>query len=262
MLAERLSADPNFVRDRNLFRQKQFEKSAFELIYLDIRKKEGRLFSNEQVRQLPSIDKNHLLSDEWEMRTRSTKRLLKYIAKRPSKSILEVGCGNGWLSNRLAGLRDSEIIGLDVNEVELKQAASVFENRKNLCFVQGDLFTIAFPFKFDFVVFASSLQYFEKVPIVLKTASTFLKPHGEIHILDTPFYNTASRGQAQLRSSEYFAKNVSGMSDYYFHHTFEDFESYTATILYDPFSLLSKLKKKIFPDSPFPWIRIKTLADG
>ena len=68
-------------------------------MYLASRKKENRIYSDEQVVQLPFIEPTHIHYHEWQVRKRSALRLIHYLEKKNKPlSILEIGCGNGWLS--------------------------------------------------------------------------------------------------------------------------------------------------------------------
>src|SRR4051794_33766657 len=103
------------------------KQKAFEADYLSLRKKEGRLYTDEEVARLPHVVKNASLKKEWAIRSASCQRLIKYLAGKKTKlSILEIGCGNGWLSNQLAAVTKTQVLGLDVNQTELAQAQRVF----------------------------------------------------------------------------------------------------------------------------------------
>jgi 2-polyprenyl-3-methyl-5-hydroxy-6-metoxy-1,4-benzoquinol methylase len=75
----------------------------FERLYIALREQEQRLYTDEQVRQLPDIDPSHLHYKEWKIRKHSAERLISYLNKKKRRlNILEIGCGNGWLSAQLA----------------------------------------------------------------------------------------------------------------------------------------------------------------
>src|SRR5215213_11952226 len=92
------------------------EPGTFEELYISIRKKEQRIYTNEEVALLPDIYPDHIHYHEWQIRKRSSERLINYLSKknRPLK-ILEVGCGNGWLSARMAAVDKWEVTGIDIN---------------------------------------------------------------------------------------------------------------------------------------------------
>ncbi len=106
-----------------------------ENVYLQVRKKEGRFYPDSIVRSLPVIDKNHPLKKEWKLREISCNKLLKYISTKAVENILEVGCGNGWLSSKISKKCGCFVAGVDVNREELKQAARVFGGNDKVKFI-------------------------------------------------------------------------------------------------------------------------------
>ncbi len=237
-------------------------------LYLKVREKEGRLYADEVVAKLPSFPKNHFLSNEWRARAQSAGRLRKYLSqKNASLTILDLGCGNGWLANFLA--RENHfVIGIDQNLFELKQAARVFSSAyggeeghaRKLVFLKTDIFSAPFSQKsFDMIVLASAVQYFPDLTKLIRTLLGYLKPGGEIHIFDSAFYTDEEIPQAIRRSEAYYLSlGLPEMSEYYFHHRISELEKFSARRLYRPnrFTLyFKKLFGKI--DSPFLWVVIK-----
>ena len=115
-------------------------------LYLNVREKEGRLYPDEIVARLPFMPSGHPLVTEWRARSASARRLVRYLnSLQKSLFILDLGCGNGWLSNLLADTRHI-VIGLDQNPYELKQAARVFLSNPNLTFLDAHIFSSPFIF--------------------------------------------------------------------------------------------------------------------
>ena len=232
-----------------------FSETAFEKIYLDARQKESRLYSDEQVADLPFIDPSHLHSKEWAVRKRSALRLVKYLdKKRRPLTILEVGCGNGWLCGMISTLQNTRVTGSDINNSELNQAKRVFLNRPNLRFESGDFRNMDLNRKFDVIIFAASIQYFPIFDSTVTKALTFLNRNGEIHILDSQFYNPDELDKARQRSYKYYNSIGNGeMAEHYFHHELISLNRFKHKFLFSPYKFISKL---IFKMDPFPWIRI------
>ncbi|HEY4935105.1 MAG TPA: class I SAM-dependent methyltransferase, partial [Puia sp.] len=198
-----------------------FSGSDFENIYMASRKKENRVYSDEQVEHLPFIGPTHIHYDEWQARKKSSARLKNYLEnKNKPLSILEVGCGNGWLSARLAALKDSEVTGTDIDKTELSQAKRVFCKLINIHFETGDIKNIQFDKKFDIIVFAASIQYFPSFDRVVSHALSLLNQEGEIHILDSHIYHLNEIEPAKKRSQTYYHSiGFGGMAEFYFHHS-------------------------------------------
>ena len=228
---------------------------AFEKIYLDARQKENRIYSDEQVARLPYVERSHIHFKEWSVRKRSAFRLAKYLnSKKKPLSIFEVGCGNGWLCGLLADLKNSVVIGNDINNLELNQAKRVFCGKPGLKFESGDWTNMDSLRKFDIIVFAASIQYFPSFDNTIINAFSFLKPGGEIHILDSPFYDPGELEKARQRSHIYYESlGKCEMKAYYFHHVLDSLNGFKYKILFNPDNFISKI---IFTKDPFPWICI------
>ena len=226
------------------------ENPEFSKHYLEVRKKENRILTDSEVLKLPNL-KLH----EWKLRKKSTKRFQKYISNKKSNlKILDVGCGNGWFSNKIASISENnQIIGVDINSIELEQAVRVFK-KNNLHFVYADIFKISnsFDTQFDIVILNGSIQYFHDFKIVIELLESFLKPEGEIHILDSPFYDSSQIKEAKKRTVLYYTKiGFPEMANQYFHHALENLSDFT--ILYRPKkTILDKILSK--KDSPFMWL--------
>jgi ubiquinone/menaquinone biosynthesis C-methylase UbiE len=227
----------------------------FEDQYIDIREKEQRIYTDSEVSQLPKISSDHIHYKEWQLRSRSTTKLINYIKhKKNISSILEIGCGNGWLSAQLAKTTDLQITGADINMTELLQGARVFKGQHNLQFMYADINTgLPASEKYDMVIFAASIQYFNSLNSILNNTMQYLDDDGEIHILDSILYKPTHIDNAKERTANYYRSMRSPeMCDYYFHHNIEQLKAFKYTILYSPKSLLNK-----FNHNPFYWIRVR-----
>jgi len=256
----------HFFSDPVSFREK-------EKIYLEVRRREGRVFPDEVVRALPFISKSNPYAKEWVWRRRSFERFRKQLSESWQLSessagirILDLGCGNGWLANRLAENPSWDVWAVDVNEAELAQGARLF-GRENLQFVYADFVSrnavpggslpgISFRDTFDLVVLAASVQYFPDLEQLIFSLKKCLKPGGEIHILDSPFYkNENEKEAARRRTLEYYTKlGVPEMATFYHHHLWSEVESLGGVDLDNRLGI--KFLQKIKWLAPFPWIRL------
>lgn len=229
----------------------------FDQLYFHLRKKEGRIYTDEEVATLPIIHQNHRYYSEWNIRKHSQKALISYLKnKNTCASILEVGCGNGWFSSRIAKNIDAEVTGIDINTYELEQGKRVFQKIPNLNFINASLQDEELKDeKFDIIIFAASIQYFPSLKQVIEMAISHLTLQGEIHILDSPFYHRQETATARLRTAAYFkATGFAEMTDHYYHHDLADLENFRYKILHHPNSWKNKLSIK---KNPFYWISIK-----
>lgn len=232
-------------------------ESQFEKKYINARSVENRIYRDDEVLKLPDIANTHPHFKEWMIRKQTFRKLVAYLErKKHPLDILEVGCGNGWLSYRLSEIPGCKVTGLDINFTELQQAARVFNHQHNLKFVYCDVRSgILNDLKFDVIIFASSIQYFDSLETILSTMLLQLKPGGEIHITDTHLYKSGEVENARERTNDYYTfLGVPEMSDYYFHHCIDDLQGFNHRILYNPSSIKNKLFNK---NNSFEWICIK-----
>lgn len=248
-------------REKGVYFQADVERPGrFEIHYYRLRLQEGRVYPDEVVASLPQIGHQHAFADEWRARRASTDLLMSHLIKHKPNAVLEIGCGNGWLSNQLATLR-CQVIGIDCNEAELLQAARVF-SKDNLVFVYGDIFDCPFqPQSFDTIVLASSLQYFSDFKKLIDRLLQLLSDNGEIHIIDTPIYkDERASGEAAHRSHHYFkSRKMEEMAKQYFHHTRNEFTAFQSDVMFDPKSTGAVIQSRLFGRSlpVFPWFRIR-----
>jgi SAM-dependent methyltransferase len=203
-----------------------------ENAYLKAREKEGRFFSDAELLLLPAVSAHHPYAGEWKFRKKSLDILLQYFTKNAfsqAAELLEIGCGNGWVSNRLQqhGLK---VKAIDINNIELEQAAKVFHEVDFYC---GDILKAPDLGRFDYVLFMASLQYFEHpVSLFHFLKQNYLKDNGKIIVADTRFYSSSAIADAKQRSIRYYHQIGSPeMADFYFHHSFDVLTSFSFSAL-------------------------------
>lgn len=232
--------------------------TAFSDEYLSLRNKENRILTDYEVRLLPMISKENINYSEWKTRKETANRFINYLRTKNQKlTILDIGCGNGWFSNKINELKHN-VIGLDINMQELEQANRVFNqnSKNNIQFVYASVFQSNIPFsnKFDIITLNASVQYFPDFKLLMSNLKLFLKPNGEIHILDSPFYNVSEIKSAKKRTLDYYTNmGFPEMTENYFHHDEKLISNFE--VLYQPKkAIFSKIFGK--KDSPFLWLRL------
>jgi SAM-dependent methyltransferase len=151
------------------------------------------LYTDREVAMLPGLSKTHPRYREWTGRITSASRLIRYLAKnKKAAHILEIGCGNGWLSHQLSSVPGSRVVGLDPNLNELRQAARVFRHQSNLKFIYGDFYSdILQDLSFDIIVMAATVHHFPSLPLIIGDVLPHLRARGELHLLDSCLYRPA-----------------------------------------------------------------------
>lgn len=234
----------------------------FEQRYLELRRREGRLYSDTQVRTLPQPPGALGASHEWRVRAESCRRLLRHLRARGGDGpLLELGCGNGWLAYRLASGLQREVCGVDVNRTELAQAARVFAAEPRLSFVAGDIFRLPLPAqRFDVVVVPACIQYFADPRALIARLLQLLRHDGELHILDSPFYADAAQAQASAaRSLQYFSGlGHADLAQHYHQHTDAALDGIVLRRLFDPRRLSVRCLRALRWRQPhFPWLCVR-----
>lgn len=236
-----------------VFNDEDESRAQFERGYLRVREKEERILEESDIKSLPYLPESHKHSAEWGLRIKSVERITSYLkAKETNGPVLDLGCGNGWFTNSLCQTTSSIVFGVDINRIELNQAASIF-NKENLFFCYTNIWDD--PFKkgvFQTITLNGSIQYFPSFHKIISKLLELLIPNGEIHIIDSPFYNSEEVKRARKRTKEYYMRI--GENDFaksYFHHTWDVLNGINSEIRYK-----KGLFRRFTKDSPFPWIVI------
>ncbi|MBK9276268.1 MAG: class I SAM-dependent methyltransferase [Flavobacteriales bacterium] len=193
----------------------------FAELYNRAREWEGRILDDAEMARLPQRSGGPY-SREWRVRARSAQRLLDHLARSgPRSAVLDVGCGNGWMSAWLARAGHS-VLGIDRTLPELQQAARVFPDGPR--FALADLFNPALDdLRFNVVLFAASFHYFVDARSTLQRAR-MLATDGEVHVMDSMLYpDQKAAGEARARTVAYYAHlGVPELAAHYHAHTLEE----------------------------------------
>jgi ubiquinone/menaquinone biosynthesis C-methylase UbiE len=248
-----------------LYCQTNLDVRGFEEEYIKVRKKEGRFYNVDEVKVLPNVPTDHKHYSEWLIRKKSMEQLVNHLKNRNFNNLLEVGCGNGWLTSQLAMKLNCNLCGVDINKTELTQAAQIFSNDR-IIFLQAEIFSEALPAQFfDSVIFSSSLQYFPDLDQALQKAFQLIHSAGEIHVIDTPFYAPHQIGDARRRTHKYFSEmGFPQLGNSYFHHSRATLNAYNFTYGHNPSSIYKRVLRAFFNTaySPFPWVILKNDASS
>ncbi len=174
--------------------------AQFRHEYEAVRRAEGRRGSPEYYRGLPERDLTGRMPGDWQIRRASFNALIEKVvsplesqAARPLR-ILDLGAGNGWLSNRLAqrghtlaavDLADNDFDGLGCYRYYASSFTPVQAEFDHLPFVAGTV---------DLVIFNASLHYSTDYTVTFGEACRVLAPHGMLVVMDSPVYTDPSSG--------------------------------------------------------------------
>jgi ubiquinone/menaquinone biosynthesis C-methylase UbiE len=200
---------------RFLLPESEAHYARFIADYETIRRTEGRgSASADYYRALPFRDLSRLYQADWRIRARGYSVLVKNVLTRlqnpleRSLKILDLGAGNGWLSNRLSAQGDRVIaVDLLVNEQDGLGAWKYYEH--SFTPVQAEFNHLPIMDHFaDAVVFNASFHYSEDYDRTLKEALRVTSREGLIIILDSPVYRRDASGEKMVaeRESQFKAK--------------------------------------------------------
>lgn len=230
---------------------------AFADAYYQLRYKEGRIVSDEVLRQLPQVKRWHPHYKEWRLWSLSAQRLMQHLKQLPGAlDILEVGCGNGWLAAQLASNPVWQVTATDINGTELLQAQRVFGHLPNIQFTNAHLGEGLLENKtFDIILFAAAVQYFPSLKDIIGKALQHSSIRGEVHIMDTGFYPPEELVAARQRSIDYYTRlGFPQMAQRYYHHSLQALEGFQYKLLHKPGRVWQGWR---FVHHPFYHIQIK-----
>jgi 2-polyprenyl-3-methyl-5-hydroxy-6-metoxy-1,4-benzoquinol methylase len=175
-------------------------------------RKKGRATVNTAKTELTAEDYAYLLPDHWVLHDREPEeiftRLHSYYVQRVAniikasgaRTVLEVGCGDGWASGKMAesGL---DVVGIDWSSNAIGYASMLVRGAR---FFAGDVrdseFLRRFPNKFDAIALIEVIEHIPPKDCVaaLQGISTVLKPGGTF-VLTTPSTNLPNTSTLHYR---------------------------------------------------------------
>ncbi len=166
-----------------------------------VRRAEGRGSDDPQVyRGLPFAGPQTPLADQWRIRGTSYKAFVRTVLagyelkQAGGLQIVDMGAGNGWLSNRLAQ-RGHHVAAVDlvVNTFDGLGCKKYYET--SFVAIQAEFDHLPFDDQSaDLVIFNASAHYSSDLLVTLAEAARVVRSSGAVVILDSPVYHEASSG--------------------------------------------------------------------
>jgi ubiquinone/menaquinone biosynthesis C-methylase UbiE len=182
---------------RFLPQERESHYARFITEYETVRRLEGRSSSDSSYyRSLPFEDRSGRFSADWKIRAASYQSLEKII--QPNSQVLDLGAGNGWLSNRLAS-RGCQVHAVDLllNEEDGLGVWKKYENKFTP--VQAEFIRLPFENNFaSLTIFNASFHYSENYEETLAEALRVTHSTGKIVIMDSPVYHRADSGEKMV----------------------------------------------------------------
>lgn len=177
--------------------------------YEAVRRAEGRgSTSANYYRALPFKDLSGRFQADWRIRSCSFNLLTKNVLTRLQSSLerslklVDLGAGNGWLSNRLSAQGDRVIaVDLLINGQDGLGAWKFYEH--GFIPIQAEFDHLPIMDRFaDAVIFNASFHYSENYAESLKEALRVLSPQGLVVIMDSPVYRRSASGEKMVQERE------------------------------------------------------------
>ncbi len=175
-------------------RRPYFER--FLCDYMKIRRAEGRGSEDAAYyRALPFEDLSGKNTEQWRMRGTTYRYLESRLLPERALDILDLGAGNGWLSNRLAQ-RGHRPVAVDIFTDAMDGLGAARHYGMGFPLVEAEFDRLPFVGRqFDWAIFNSSLHYSTDYRNTLKEALRCLRPQGQVVILDSPMYKKREHGE-------------------------------------------------------------------
>ena len=162
----------------------------------------------EYYRALPYKDLSGKTSKDWASRAHGfdvlAKKLLTPIQahlERPLK-VLDLGAGNGWLSNHLA-LQDDRVVAVDLLDNDLNGLGTWKHYECTFTLMQADFNHLPVMDSFaDVAIFNASFHYSENYEETLKEALRAVDEEGLIVIMGSPVFRDRAAGEKMVAEQE------------------------------------------------------------
>ncbi|MCL4374549.1 class I SAM-dependent methyltransferase [Patescibacteria group bacterium] len=168
--------------------------------------------------------------------------VLRVLGNLQGKTLLDVGCGSGYLTSELAKTAE-KIVGTDFAPDFVKICREKYKNQHNLSFqVQDVTQEFIFPSEsFDIVLCKMVLQYVENIDNFAKESTRLLKMGGKVVVIvDHPF-----------NSQFYYAQSLTGKKN----PKYEDLKDYFSREPQTKLSLWGKVKLTWYPKTISDYIQ-------
>lgn len=112
----------------------------------------------------------------------ASETLLNLLSIQPGEDVLDLGCGPGHITKKIARITDGTVMGIDISEGMIEQAISSSQGFPNLSYYVMDAENFELPVRFDVIVCNSAFQWFQKPKEALVHCFNALKQAGRIGV--------------------------------------------------------------------------------
>lgn len=109
-------------------------------------------------------------------------RLLELLAVAPDADVLDLGCGSGGMTSRIAAATAGKVLGIDISECMVNEARECYMYKDNLEFLVKDVIALDDINAFDLIFCNSAFQWFSQPERVMTRCFAALRGGGIIGI--------------------------------------------------------------------------------
>ncbi len=182
--------------------------------YRTVRRADGHVLrSAEEYQALPFVSPTAANVDEWRIRQQSLETLLRaFSTARRSARVLDLGAGNGWLSQRLTVLGHAAV-AVDLNDDGEDGLGAAAASRVPFTRVQASFEHLPFEAgQFDVVVFNASLHYADEPGAVMTEGRRMLARGGALVVMDSPMFLRERDGERMVEEQLAGLRSCVGVS--------------------------------------------------
>jgi SAM-dependent methyltransferase len=169
--------------------------------YRRVRAQDGyRSPSADYYRSLPDAPPGDPQAATWRLRAATYHNLERRARLDPVPAghglfVLDLGAGNGWLSNRLSAL-GHPCVAVDWLDDEADGLGAARHYMTKFTCLQADFDHLPLtPGQFDLVVYNASLHYSRDIVASLRHGASMLRPGGRLAILDSPTFRSQASAE-------------------------------------------------------------------
>jgi len=158
---------------------------------------------------------------QYRYQQRKYNSLLSMLPQRPYRNVLDVGCGLGTFTRKLAPFAE-HILGTDISAEAIGQARRLSAEHPNIAYSQQDVVDNSYQeASFDLIVLADTLYYIEpltdvRLKSIAGNLSTKLAPGGLLLLVNHYFFGVdlPSRGTREIHDAFRWASSLERVAEF------------------------------------------------
>ena len=204
---------------RFLLPERQQALAPFLELYRRVRDHDGyRSQRGAYYCALPEVPADDPQAATWRLRAATFAAMLRQarFAPTPARSgldVLDLGAGNGWLSNRLSAL-GHQCVAVDLLDDSGDGLGAAQHYTTHFTRLQADFDRLPLrPAQFDRVVYNGALHYSAELEFSLRHGLSMLRPGGLLAILDSPTFRSKASAEQMVAAQAQRHQAAAGTQD-------------------------------------------------